>query len=118
MNPFLFSKNFSFLLLGAWQVIAFLVACWLALSTLMHFFGFARAATNVDFFSTLYFSAITALTIGYGDISPGTATGQIVAVGLGLLGIVLTGVVVAAALRAIELTANGEDLWKSKSSEE
>ena len=118
MNPFRFSKNFSFLLLGAWQVIALLVACWFALSTLMYFFGFAKDATNLDFFSTLYFCAITALTIGYGDISPGTATGQILAVGLGLLGIVLTGVVVAAALRAIESTANGEDLWKSRISAE
>ena len=118
MNPFRFSKNFSFLLLGAWPVIALLGAGWIALSALMYFFGFARDATSPDFFSTLYFSAITALTIGYGDISPGTATGQIVAVGLGLLGIVLTGVVVAAALRAIESTAHGEDLWKSKSSAE
>ncbi|WBX95218.1 potassium channel family protein [Pseudoxanthomonas mexicana] len=118
MNPFRFSKNFSFLLLGAWPVIALLVACWAALSTLMYFFGFTRDAASQDFFTTLYFSAITALTVGYGDISPGTAIGRVLAVALGLLGIVLTGVVVAAALRAIESTANGEDLWKSKSSAE
>ena len=95
--------------------------CWgggcVVLSTLMYFFGFGEEATDQNFFSTLYFSAITALTIGYGDIAPGTAIGRMIAVALGFLGIVLTGVVVAAALRAIESTVNGEDLWMSKTSE-
>ena len=49
----------------------------------------------------LYFSLITALTIGYGDIAPATTTGRVVAVLLGLVGVVFTGLVVAGAVHAV-----------------
>jgi len=48
-----------------------------------------------------YLSAITALTIGYGDITPTTAIGRIVCVVIGLVGVVFAGIVVAAANRAL-----------------
>ena len=43
----------------------------------------------------LYLVAITALTVGYGDISPTTGLGRVVAVVIGLIGVVLVGIVVA-----------------------
>lgn len=51
---------------------------------------------------TVYFCAITALTIGYGDVVPTTVFGRIDAVLLGLIGIVFTGLIVAAAVRGVQ----------------
>jgi hypothetical protein len=49
----------------------------------------------------LYFAFVTGLTIGYGDIVPKTVVGKLTAVMIGFVGILFTGMVVAAALRAI-----------------
>ena len=49
----------------------------------------------------VYFAFITALSIGYGDISPKTATGKVVSVGIGLLGMLFVGITVAIATRAL-----------------
>lgn len=54
---------------------------------------------------TLYFCAITALTIGYGDVVPTSTLGRIDAVLLGLLGMVSTGLIVAAAVRGVQEAA-------------
>ena len=51
--------------------------------------------------ASIYFSFITGLTVGYGDIVPHTAAGRFVAVLLGFIGILFTGVVVAVTVRAV-----------------
>jgi len=56
----------------------------------------------------LYFAFITGLTIGYGDIVVKTPVGRILAVLIGFIGVLFSGLVVAAALRAV-----GEALKKS-----
>ena len=62
----------------------------------------AIAATEkVSFGKAVYFSFITGLTVGYGDIVPATAIGRVVSVLLGLTGILFTGVVVAVTVEAI-----------------
>ena len=67
--------------------------------------GIAAVITHIEklpFGEALYFSFITGLTIGYGDIVVKTPFGRIMAVLLGLIGIVFTGMMVAAAIRAVE----------------
>jgi voltage-gated potassium channel len=59
------------------------------------------AIEKVSFGKAVYFSLITVLTVGYGDIVPGTAIGRVISVLLGLIGILFTGVVVAAAVQAV-----------------
>jgi len=49
----------------------------------------------------VYFSFITGLTVGYGDIAPHTTIGRIVSVALGFIGIVFSGMVVAIAVHAV-----------------
>ena len=49
----------------------------------------------------VYFSFITGLTVGYGDIAPITTIGRIVSVMLGFVGILFTGLVVAVIVRAV-----------------
>jgi voltage-gated potassium channel len=51
---------------------------------------------------TMYFCAITALTIGYGDVVPTTTFGRIDAILLGLIGVIFTGLIVAAAVRGVQ----------------
>lgn len=51
--------------------------------------------------TSLYFSFITGFTVGYGDIVPHTGAGRFVAVLLGFIGILFTGVVVAVTVRAV-----------------
>lgn len=55
---------------------------------------------------TFYFCAVTALTIGYGDVVPTTTPGRIFAVSLGLLGVLITGVVTASAVYAIQVSGH------------
>ena len=58
------------------------------------------ATEKVSFGEAVYFSFITGLTVGYGDIAPITAIGRVISVLLGLIGILFTGVVVATAVEA------------------
>ena len=59
---------------------------------------------QLPFGDALYFSFITGLTIGYGDVVVKTILGRFVAIIIGLIGILFTGLVVAAAVRAIQIT--------------
>src|SRR5436309_1881194 len=52
----------------------------------------------------VYFSFVTGLTIGYGDLAPSMAFTKLLAVLIGLLGIVLTGLVAALAVTAFQAT--------------
>ena len=49
-----------------------------------------------------YFAMVTGLTIGYGDITPVTLVGRLVALSLGFIGIVLTGMMVATAVFSLQ----------------
>ncbi|SAL87329.1 Ion channel [Caballeronia terrestris] len=59
---------------------------------------------------TVYFCAITALTIGYGDVVPTSTFGRLDAILLGLLGMVFTGLIVAAAVRGVQEAARRASL--------
>ena len=57
---------------------------------------------KMPFGDALYFSFVTGLTIGYGEIVVKTFLGRVVAILIGLIGIVFTGMVVAIAVRAVQ----------------
>ncbi|WP_335340500.1 potassium channel family protein [Burkholderia sp. PAMC 28687] len=80
----------------------------LVLSAAMYYVGGAVNAstrTQSSLGETLYFCAVTALTIGYGNVIPTTTLGRIIAVLLGLLGVLMTGVVTASAVYGIQAAA-------------
>lgn len=49
----------------------------------------------------IYFAFITGLSIGYGDITPKTGMGRAISVGIGVIGMILTGMAVAVATQAL-----------------
>ena len=58
-------------------------------------------AEKMPFSDTLYFSFVTGLTIGYGDIVVKTPFGRLVALLIGFIGILFTGLMVAALVLAV-----------------
>jgi len=52
---------------------------------------------------SIYYAFITATTIGYGDFRPKKVLSKYLAIAIGFVGIVLTGIVVALALHAASL---------------
>ena len=89
-------------------IVHFLRATWhvksviLALITLV--VAGAGAITlfeKLPFADALYFAFVTGLTIGYGDIAPQTHVGRLVALLIGLVGILFTGLMVAALVFAV-----------------
>ena len=55
---------------------------------------------NWDKFTALYWSFITALTIGYGDIRPDKKSTKTLSIIIGMLGIMFTGIIVAITVAA------------------
>jgi Ion channel len=53
----------------------------------------------------LYFTFVTGLTIGYGDLTPRHVASRLLAVVIGLAGIMLTGLVAALSVQALQVTA-------------
>lgn len=51
-------------------------------------------------FDSLYWSFITATTVGYGDIRPLHKLSKVLSVIIGMLGLIMSGIVVAVALQA------------------
>jgi len=52
----------------------------------------------------LYFTFVTGLTIGYGDLTPRNMISRLLAVVIGFTGIVLTGLVAAVIVQALRAT--------------
>lgn len=55
----------------------------------------------------LYFTFVTGLTIGYGDFTPKHVSARVLAVVIGFAGIILTGVVAAVTVKALNATDRG-----------
>ena len=75
----------------------------------MYYFGAPVETANrtpSPMAETVYCCAITALTIGYGDVVPASTFGRTDAILLGLIGVVFTGLVVAAAVRGVQEAAS------------
>ena len=60
----------------------------------------------------LYFTFVTGLTIGYGDLTPRHGVSRFLAMLIGFSGIVLTGLVAAVAVRALDAASRDPDLTK------
>ena len=93
-----------------WPVLSIILAIQLALGLLT---GFVEGWSLGD---AVYFTFITGLTIGYGDLVPRQALTRILAIGIGLSGLFLTGVIAAIAVHAMRsaLTDGGNGGERSR----
>ncbi|CAG4888298.1 potassium channel family protein [Paraburkholderia saeva] len=85
--------------------LASLLLIFVVLSVVMFYVGGpvdAGSRAPASFGQTLYLCAITALTIGYGDVLPTTALGRIDSVLLGVVGLLMTGILAAATVRGVQ----------------
>ena len=64
---------------------------------------------KISFGDALYFSFITGLTIGYGDITVKTAAGRVIAVLIGFIGVFFSGLIIAGAIEVIRKTLHMSD---------
>ncbi len=75
----------------------------------------AVGANITSFGDALWWAVVTVTTVGYGDITPVTVTGSIIAVGMMIVGISLIGVVTASvAAWFVRLTADRDDEEKAE----
>ncbi|NWK55604.1 two pore domain potassium channel family protein [Verrucomicrobiaceae bacterium N1E253] len=54
----------------------------------------------------IYFAFITATTVGYGDLKPDQSISKMAAIVIALVGIVLTGIIVAVGLYSVDAALN------------
>jgi hypothetical protein len=59
---------------------------------------------------SLYFSFVTALTIGYGDLAPKMLITRSLAILIGLCGVLLTAIVAAVAVKALSALRQDDEL--------
>jgi voltage-gated potassium channel len=100
---FTFLKQFF---LGVWLTAPML----LCLGTVIGLLG--KIAGNIEgwgTFESLYWSFITATTVGYGDIRPVKHSSRMIAIGVALLGLVMTGIEIAVAVHAATQALTAHD---------
>jgi hypothetical protein len=88
-----------------WPVLSLILVIQLALGLLA---GFVESWSLGD---TVYFTFITGLTIGYGDLVPRQTLTRALAIGIGFSGLFVTGLIAAIAVHAMRsaLTNGGSD---------
>ena len=78
-----------------WPILSALVAIQLALGLLVGY----REGWSIN--DAAYFTFVTGLTIGYGELVPAHFGTRLIAIMIGLIGILLTGLVAAVGVRAL-----------------
>jgi ion channel len=57
----------------------------------------------------IYFAFVSGLTIGYGDLAPGTLLTRALSIGIGVCGVLLTALLAAIAVKALTAAVDAHD---------
>src|SRR5215470_5504095 len=98
-----FLMAFGHAVYATWPVLSTILAVQVALGLLI---GFIEGWSVGD---SIYFTFITGLTIGYGDVVPRQALAHALAIGIGVSGLLLTGVIAAIAVHAMRTALTHSD---------
>jgi hypothetical protein len=93
-----FWKNFRVV----WPIMSGLIVFQLALGIVV---GFLERWSMSE---SVYFTFVTTLTIGYGDIAPKRISSRMIALAIGFSGILLTGFVAALGVRSLQDASKDE----------
>ena len=85
-----------------WPIMSGLVAFQLALGTVI---GILERWPVSEI---IYFTFVTALTIGYGDLAPKRISSRMIALAIGFSGILLTALIAALGVRSLQEAAKDE----------
>jgi hypothetical protein len=85
-----------------WPILSVLILAQLALGMLI---GLTEGWRPSD---AAYFTFVTGLTVGYGDLVPTHIVTRVMAIMIGFSGILLTGLIAAVGVRALQEAANRE----------
>jgi hypothetical protein len=58
---------------------------------------------------SIYFAFVSGLTIGYGDLAPKSLLARVLAIAIGVCGVLLTALVAAIAVKALTRTSDGDE---------
>jgi hypothetical protein len=94
----IFLSAFAHYVRVVWPILSGIIGC-MAVSGLL--VGWIES-WRVD--EALYFTFVTGLTIGYGDLTPKHLASRLLAVEIGFCGIVLNGLVAAISVQALKAT--------------
>jgi len=98
-----FLKEFFF---GLWLTLPLLLTLAAIVTALGQLVGKKEGWSRFD---SLYWSFITATTVGYGDIRPVRKASRILSVAIALVGLTLTGILVAVAVHAATIALAAHD---------
>ena len=87
----------------AWPLLSIILAIQIALGLLI---GFIEGWSVGD---AVYFTFVTALTIGYGDVVPRQALARLLAIVIGVSGLLLTGLITGIAVYAMRTALTDRD---------
>ncbi len=82
---------------GLWVAAPLLLSLAMVIVVLGQFVGRHEGWTRFD---SVYWSFVTATTVGYGDVRPTKRRSKVIAVVIAILGLLLTGILIAIAVRA------------------
>ena len=103
------SVQFRAFLRHAWRLILVVRSVLGMLIILIVLHGLAIAYfESLGIADSLYFTFVTAFTIGYGDIAPVTPEGRVLCLLVGFIGMIVTGLVIAINTRALANTVRDE----------
>jgi voltage-gated potassium channel Kch len=91
------------LVMSLWLMFPLLFTLLAAITLLGKWVGRIEGWSGLD---SVYWSFVTATTLGYGDLRPSQRKSKIIAILIAFLGLILTGIVIAAAVQATSLALN------------